>query len=73
MKGDTMTKPRKKYDFFIYSLIFFLGIIVTSRISPFIGETATNVIQILLFCVCAPITAWMRWQNRKIDKQNKGR
>lgn len=65
-----MGEPRKKYDFYMYSLIVFVGMIITSLLSPLIGETAENVIYILLFCTCTPIVVWMRWQNRKIDKQN---
>lgn len=68
-----MTKPQKKYDFFIYTLVFFLGIMIASWLSPIIGETAENVIQLMLFCVFTPIIVWMRWQNRKIDKQSKDR
>lgn len=66
-----MNNSQKKYDFFIYALIMFSGIILTSWFEPLIGEKVASAIQIVLFCICMPITLWMRWQNRKIDKQNK--
>lgn len=49
----------------------FAGIMIASRLEPWIGEKAVTIIQLILFCVCAPIIIWMRWQNRKVDKQNK--
>ncbi|MBC2190211.1 hypothetical protein [Listeria booriae] len=66
-----MNNSQKKYDFYIYALVMFAGIMIASRLEPWIGEKAVTIIQLILFCVCAPIIIWMRWQNRKVDKQNK--
>ncbi|KGL43447.1 hypothetical protein EP57_02400 [Listeria booriae] len=66
-----MNKNKKKYDFFIYALILFSGIMIASWFEPLIGEKAVTIIQIILFCICAPITIWMRLQNRRMDKQNE--
>lgn len=49
----------------------FAGIMIASRLEPWMGEKTVTIIQLILFCVCAPIIIWMRWQNRKVDKQNK--
>ncbi|MBC1574007.1 hypothetical protein [Listeria booriae] len=66
-----MKKKKKEYDFFIYTLILITGVVVSSWFEPMIGETAVTVIQVILFCICAPIIIWMRWKNRRMDKQNE--
>lgn len=63
-----MKKKKKEYDFFIYALILITGVVISSWFEPLIGETTVTVIQAILFCICAPIIIWIRWQNRRMDK-----
>ncbi|EUJ50996.1 hypothetical protein PROCOU_02749 [Listeria rocourtiae FSL F6-920] len=56
---------------YIYVPILFVGIMIASRLEPWIGEKVVTIIQFILFCICAPIIIWMRWQNRRMDKQNE--